>query len=133
MERCPSAEQLERWLHQHGAPGESQELARHVDDCPRCQQALDALAAGAAAATVAKRELPPTVDEAALNRLKEARPAPGLPDGARGPAPPAASGAPSRLEEEIRRLLLWRLRVLCPLLAVFLVALLALFLGVVMD
>jgi serine/threonine-protein kinase len=131
MEPCPTAGQLERWLRQPGSGGESEELARHVDGCPRCQQALDALAAGDPAP--AKPELGPTVDDPALNRLKDARPTTDLPDGPLVPAPPVGSGASSRLEEETRRLLLRRLRVVCPLLALCVVAVLGLFLGGVMD
>ena len=132
MERCPTAGQLERWLRQPGPGGESEELARHVDDCPRCQQALDRLAAGETAAlSRARPELPPAADAPALNRLKDARPTTDLPDGPLVPAP--ASGAQPRLEEETRRLLLRRLRVVCPALALFVVAMLALFLGGVMN
>ena len=107
MERCPTAGQLERWLRQPGPGGESEELARHVDGCPRCQQALDALAAGGPAP--AKPQFAPTVDDPALNRLKDARPTTDHPDRPLVPAP--ASGAQPRLEEETRRLLLRRLRV----------------------
>jgi serine/threonine-protein kinase len=134
MERCPTAGQLERWLRQPRTGGEFEELARHVDGCPSCQQALDRLAGGATTALSPQASPePPTADAAALNRLKDVRPTTDLPAGPLVPAPAAASGAQSRLEEETRRLLLRRLRVVCPLLALAVVAILALFLGGAMD
>jgi serine/threonine-protein kinase len=118
MNRCPSAEQLERWLNQPADDAAAQALAAHVDACPHCQQALEALTAGPAVPLTESFPEPlPTIDGRALGGLKDA-PAPPGPAGSADrtaletlPPPRTSAGARCRLEQETRDLLLRRLRV----------------------
>jgi serine/threonine-protein kinase len=140
MTRCPTTEQLERWLRcPHGDP-EAGALAAHVDDCARCQGVLEGLTAGPAPSPTGSSAGPPTAPGGpALGRLKDAPPArrfdpprrPGRRPAvlATAPAGPPLPGSESRLEQEIRRLLRHRLRVFSPLVVVVVSTLLVLFLG----
>src|SRR5438034_6592196 len=91
MKRCPTTEQLERWLRQ---PAEDPEgLAAHVDGCPRCQQALEILTANPSPALTESLSGPlATTDGRALGGLKEAPPAPGPAARLRPAASPGARG-----------------------------------------
>src|SRR5262245_56419413 len=115
MDRCPTLEQLEQWLQQPADNPEPHLLAAHVDECPRCQQALERLTAGAGRPRLGAAPKPPAgISSTRIGRLKEEAPVRGGPppgDMAPGRPSPAASGLAPRLEQEIRDLLRRRLRV----------------------
>lgn len=87
MKRCPSREQLDDWLEERLSDVERRSVAAHVDDCRRCQQALDTLTAvvadealsavsavGAGARAGVSGEGLSDVQVAFLDRLKQALP-----------------------------------------------------------
>lgn len=41
MNRCPTIEELDRFLHDRLDPGADQRVGVHVDECPHCQRLLD--------------------------------------------------------------------------------------------
>lgn len=41
MNRCPTIEELDRFLHDRLDPGADQRVGAHVDECPHCQSLLD--------------------------------------------------------------------------------------------
>jgi serine/threonine-protein kinase len=141
MTRCPTTEQLERWLRCPHEDPEAGALAAHVDDCARCQGVLEGLTAGPSLSPAGSSAGPPTTAPGgpALGRLKDTPPArrsdphrdPGRGPAvlAAAPAGPPLPGSESRVEQEIRRLLRSRLRVFSPLLVVVFFMLLVLFLG----
>src|SRR5262245_41773762 len=104
MNRCPTTEQLERWLQQPGDGAEAQALAAHVDVCPHCQSALATLTADPAASQAPFGAPTLTLDDPAPGRLEEAPPDP---VGLRATAPdlaidrlqprPGSDAAPARL------------------------------------
>jgi serine/threonine protein kinase len=92
---CPAPERLRRLLDD-APPDDQAELTRHLDDCPRCREALETLSVGDAGAEQASRMLAAAQDDAAaadeptLRRVLE---------GLRTETDVAAAGRPGRRGE----------------------------------
>jgi serine/threonine-protein kinase len=133
MDRCPTPEQLDRWLQQAGQGTAGQSLAAHIDACPRCQHLLEEFTAGTAGrpAPVAL----PSTDAPVLGGLKagppRAAPSPGPPGAATTvPGRPMVGPGPGpRLEQETRTLLHRRLRVFSLVSVAVFVAAVSVYLG----
>jgi serine/threonine-protein kinase len=127
MSSCPTRYQLERWLDLPAGESEHRTLAQHIDGCATCQRLLDELTgsvAGQRTATLATQDLPPE------SRLRQALRYPDEAKADRAPTTVAPAsgplGTPPRLENEIRDLLHWRLRVVAVVAAVVMPTLLLL-------
>src|SRR5262245_2283838 len=94
MDRCPSPEQLQRLLEQGPGAPEGAAVARHVDACPRCQQALDRLTDTDPSLTSSSKcqPRPPSgLGPDFLNKLKRATPPPSWARGQAGGRNPGTS------------------------------------------
>jgi WD40 repeat protein/serine/threonine protein kinase len=98
MKRCPTPEDLERWLDEELAEARQADVARHVGTCEQCQAALERLtertgvlpACGAASSGVS---IPLDAPADFLIRLKESPPS--TVSGPLSPSPEAPSKLPS--------------------------------------
>src|SRR5689334_8460562 len=85
MDRCPASEQLRQLLEDHLSEADRDPVARHVDQCGRCQERLEQLTASSSNPTW---RVPPSPPPAPLPRPDFLRQL-------KGAAAPAEAGRPA--------------------------------------